>query len=149
MLELRKLESQNRGMAIGTISKNYVSEISVQALYEAWLSPDMAIDPVTKIEVDAREGGFLRLFAESPDGTFVMNGKLLELIENQKIRYTWKWDESAEETIVTVTFHSNNGKSEIRLGHDGFQTQESKDLHDSGWDQYFTRLEKKILDDRD
>lgn len=135
-------------MAINPISKTYHSQLTPQQLYQAWLSPEMTIDPVTKMEVEAKVGGVLRLYAESPDGTFVMRGKLLELQENQKIRYAWKWDETPEETLVTVIFHSNDGKTEISLTHEGFETEESRKAHDSGWDQYFTGLQKKIVESR-
>lgn len=119
-----------------TIHKKYQVDFSPQQLFDAWISPDMVIPPVSKIEVDPKVGGFLKLTVETPDGNSVMVGEFLNLSRPSQLVYTWEWDNNGEITHITVDFKALADGTEIVIAHTGFQSEESRAMHDSGWDSY-------------
>lgn len=127
-----------------TIHKTYQSNLSKEILYEAWISDNMVIAPVVKLEIDARIGGVYKLFAESPDGIFIMPGAFVEVVPNSKLVYSWQWEGTEEETLVEVNFKENAEGSVVELTHSGFLSQESFDSHSAGWDSHFKGLIAKI-----
>lgn len=122
------------------ITKQYQSTHSAQQLYEAWISDKMVVAPITRIESDARIGGQYILHSQSPQGSVRMLGKFTDLIPNERIEYTWQWEGTTEETLITVTFTSREERTYVEVRHQGFQTVESLEMHDSGWDSYFNAL---------
>lgn len=84
------------------------------------------------------------MHSRSPQGAARMVGKFMDLVPNEKIVYTWHWEGSDEDTLITVTFTEQDGITHVHIGHEGFQTQESLDMHDAGWDAYFEALEKML-----
>ena len=135
---------QTRKMKERTFSKTYYSQFNVATLFAAWISPEMTIPPVTKIEAEPKVGGDFILHSESENGVSVMKGKFLEFLENERLKYTWNWQDSDEETVILVEFKSEGGKTNIHLVHSGFATKESLDMHASGWDYYVEALLQKL-----
>ncbi|MEQ9064872.1 MAG: SRPBCC domain-containing protein [Vicingaceae bacterium] len=126
------------------IRKTFRSTLSRSVLYQAWVSPEMTIEPVVKIESDPKINGHFKLYSKSEHGEGVMSGKFIEVEQDKKLKYTWHWEESPEKTEVTVEFLENAGRTTVELMHKGFTTIESKEMHDAGWDHYFKSLEDKI-----
>ncbi len=126
------------------IQKKYISTIAREMLFQAWISPEMTIAPITQIDCDPVVGGVFKLVAESPEATGVMEGEFLEIIWNRKLRYTWAWEGAAENCIVEVRFKMEEGQSLVELEHSGFLSDDSEDRHDEGWDLYFQGLESKL-----
>lgn len=126
------------------IQKTYVLDLSSKTLFEAWVSPNMTIPPVTKIECDPVRGGVFKFWAESPEAVGIMIGVFEEVIHYKKLKYTWQWEGSEEESLVTVEFDEDANQATIRLEHSGFLSQESKDAHDVGWDSYVNGLVERI-----
>jgi len=62
----------------------------------------------------------------------------------EKLVYTWAWlDEAGKpgrETLVTVTFRAMGRKTELTLRHEGFETRESRDSHNGGWNGCLDKL---------
>ena len=54
--------------------------------------------------------------------------------------YTWEWDKNGEVTQIAVDFNETGDGTEIVLEHSGFQSEESKAMHDTGWDSYVAGL---------
>lgn len=127
-----------------TIQKTYQSNLSKEILYEEWISKNMVIAPVVKLEINAVVGGDYKLYAESPDGIFTMSGVFQEVNPNSKLVYSWQWEGTEEKTIVEVIFKERIGGSIVELRHAGFLTQESLDSHATGWDNHFNGLFDKI-----
>ncbi|MEP1097015.1 MAG: SRPBCC domain-containing protein [Cyclobacteriaceae bacterium] len=126
------------------IRKTYSSDLAKEMLYNAWLSPLMTIDPVTKIECDPVVGGELKLYSKSEYGDGVMSGKFALVEPGEKLMYSWHWEGSEETTQVNVQFLKIEEGTEVQIVHSGFISNESKEMHDSGWDHYFRSLEDKI-----
>ena len=122
------------------IHKVYKSDFSKEVLYEAWISKDMVIAPVVKLEIEAKVGGVYKLFAESPDGIFIMSGLFQEIEPNARLVYSWQWEGTEEETTVEVCFNDSSTGSQIDISHIGFLTKESYDNHATGWDSHFKEL---------
>ncbi len=107
------------------------------------------------IESDPRPGGKWRLCLHS-DGFDIGDGQLRELdlwqggenrevVEPECLVYTFKWDESPGlsanvETVVTVTFEENNGKTTMNFHQAFFVTAGDRDGHDRGWNSCFDKL---------
>lgn len=127
-----------------TIKKEYTSDISKVVIFKAWISQDMVIEPITKIICDPVIGGVLELYSESSSHNSVMKGVFKEIILYEKLVYTWYWEGSEEETIVNVKFQSRDDKTIVKIEHSGFLTEESKKMHNTGWDSYFSGLIDKI-----
>lgn len=127
-----------------TIHKEYKLEVAIEVLYEAWISPEMAIAPVTKIECNPVVGGIFKLFAESDEAVGIMIGVFEEVTPSEKLKYSWQWEGSEEKSVVKVQFIEEKGHTLVQLEHSGFVTQESKDAHDAGWDSYINGLIRNI-----
>ncbi|MGI9544524.1 MAG: SRPBCC family protein [Cyclobacteriaceae bacterium] len=127
-----------------TITQTYTTELPIPSLFEAWISPEMPVPPVVKIEVVPEVGGHFILHAQSEHDLSIMNGEFLKLILNQELKYTWNWEGSEETTIVSVDFIPGAEVNSIRVTQDGFLSEESKSLHASGWDHYFRELESLL-----
>jgi uncharacterized protein YndB with AHSA1/START domain len=119
-----------------SIHKNYRVSLPTERLYEAWISPKTVIPPVSRIEVEPKVDGFLRLLVEMPQGTSVMNGRFLSLAYPTQLVYTWEWDNNGEVTTITVDFKAVTDGTEITITHVGFQSEASRATHDTGWDSY-------------
>ncbi|KAA3647194.1 MAG: SRPBCC domain-containing protein [Chloroflexi bacterium] len=119
-----------------SIHKTYQLDLPRKQLFEAWISPDSVIPPASKIEVDPRVGGYYRLFS----GSSIMEGEFLTLNPPGQVVYTWEWDNNGEVTQITVDFKKTEDGTEIVLLHSGFQSEESRAMHDKGWDSYVAGL---------
>jgi len=126
------------------ITKTYISKFNNKILFNAWVSTQMIIPPITKIEVDLKIGGKFILSAESSNGTSKMVGEFLEIINEQKLKYVWYWEGSDEKTNVTVLFNYEDNENKISIIHEGFLTKESAEMHSTGWDHYFTELDNLL-----
>ncbi|MEM7345009.1 MAG: SRPBCC domain-containing protein [Chloroflexota bacterium] len=131
-------------MSKSTIEKNYQVPFSRERLFEAWISPDTVIAPVSKVEVDPKINGYLRLMVEMPDGAAIMEGKFLTVSYPTQLVYSWEWDGDGEVTEVTVTFKANTMGTEIVVLHSGFQSEESRGRHDVGWDSYVDGVVQRL-----
>ena len=118
------------------INKYYLVPFSRQAVFEAWVSPETVIPPVTKVEIDPRVGGSLKLLVESPDSTSTMTGKFKVVEPLEKLVYTWEWDKSGEFTTATVTLNETEKGTKININHSGFSHEKSRFTHDARWDSY-------------
>ncbi len=131
-------------ISIMNINKVYHSKYSPEELFKAWVSPNMTIPPVVKIEVNPVINGHLILHTKSPEFESTMTGAFLEIELNRFLKYTWNWSGSEEHTIIEVSFLATPEGTDIHIKHRDFQSEESRTMHDSGWDHYVTELQKKM-----
>ena len=108
------------------------------------------------IENDRRPGGKWRLCLHS-DGFDTGDGVLRkldlcqggvnrEVVEPERLVYTFKWDENPGlsanvETLVTVTFEENDGKTTMDFRQAFFVTPADRDGHMRGWNSCLDKLE--------
>lgn len=107
------------------------------------------------IENDRQPGGRWRLCLHS-DGFDTGDGVLRnldlcqggvnrEVVEPERIVYTFKWEEnpgllSNVETVVTVTFEENDGKTTMNFHQAFFVTSADRDGHMRGWNSCLDKL---------
>jgi uncharacterized protein YndB with AHSA1/START domain len=108
------------------------------------------------IENDRRPGGKWRLCLhtdgfDTGDGvlrTFDLcqGGVNREVVEPERLVYTFKWEDnpglsSNVETVVTVTFEENGGKTTMNFRQAFFVTSGDRDGHVRGWNSCFDKLQ--------
>ena len=122
------------------LEKKYETPFPASVVYQAWLSPDTVVPPVTRIEVNPSVGGYLVLHVDGPAGRSIMRGVFLKIIPDECLRYSWHWEGTDETTVVGVGFESRSGASALTIRQNGFRTRESMDRHAAGWDAYVAGL---------
>jgi uncharacterized protein YndB with AHSA1/START domain len=121
-------------------------------LLKSWLAPgNMTMPSVAR---DLRPGGAYRIEmkgtvvvhnGEQPvrgeDPVVVAQGVYTRLVPGSQLAYTWagSWDPS-EESLVTVSLHETPAGTTVTLDHQGFQSEQSLEVHHSGWQSSLTKL---------
>jgi uncharacterized protein YndB with AHSA1/START domain len=124
-------------------------------IYRAWLDPAMLARwfgpddfSVTIASVDERVGGAHQVEMLNPDGghtTFV--SVIEELVPDERIVFTFKFDPSAEETKLTISLgDAEGGGTVLRLEHERITVE--GDLNTTsvnvGWGQTLAKLQAFI-----
>jgi uncharacterized protein YndB with AHSA1/START domain len=87
---------------------------------------------------------------ENWDGVFQC--KVLEIIENKKLVYTWNAAFINADTVVTIELKESNGKTEVTLTHTGWEklsanAEQTRNSHSDGWDIRFVQKLKESVED--
>jgi uncharacterized protein YndB with AHSA1/START domain len=122
-------------------------------VFEAWTKPEhmarwagphgfTASDGV----MDVRPGGRHRACLHAPDGTLHwVSGVYREVVAPERLVFTHAWDDDSgkpgPETLITITFTEQGGKTLMTFKQTGFTSVASRDGHADGWSQAFQRLE--------
>lgn len=109
----------------------------VDEIYGLWTSPTATIEPVVNIEIDPVPGGTIGLLTS--DGSR-MKGVFVDVQPNRRLRYSWRWNDSHEETLVDVRFHDLGNLCLVEVLHIGFLEAASADTHLQGWRHYVDEL---------
>ena len=136
-----------------------------EQVFDAWVNPELlrrwwAAQPdwtCPAAEVDAREGGRYELSMQQADNGAVHTvvGEYREVERPSRLVYTWAWkgegadaeggEAGAEETLVTVEFHGEDGATRVALTHTGFASDESRANHEHGWNGCLDNLERRVF----
>lgn len=125
----------------------------VNKVFEAWTDPEALKSWFCNhgdADFNFKEGGsFSTEVMCDANGKCVLAGDYLEIIENEKIVFSWRWQDEplshAGETIVTVEFIDLGGSTEVRLSQDGFSNEEFRNSHIEGWNSALDRIENLNL----
>ena len=121
----------------------------IQAVFNAWLDPDMLAQfmlpgegmSVAEASNEATVGGRFSIVMQSPDQQFPHGGEYLEISPYSRIIFTWESPFSTEGSQVTLTFSENpKGGADIHLLHVKFPDSESRDNHLAGWTRILDTL---------
>ncbi len=101
--------------------------------------------PTKHVAMDVRPGGRWRQRLESTEGgkDLWLGGVYREIVPPERLVFTFAWDEEGErglETVVTVTFAEQNGKTLMTFRQVPFQSDAERDGHRYGWSSCFDRL---------
>lgn len=120
-----------------------------------WLGPkDFTC---TSLDLDFRPGGAWRACIESEGyGQSWMGGRFLDIERDRRIVYTFAWEDGRDqpgvETLVTVTFTEQDGKTVQSFHQAPFLHVEGRDSHVVGWNECFDReqayAEKLAIEER-
>jgi uncharacterized protein YndB with AHSA1/START domain len=94
---------------------------------------------------DFRIGGKWHTRMIRPDGEpFPVHGVYREIVPNELLVFTHIWDEDdpkdEHETVVTVRFADEGGKTKVTLEQTNFKSIESRDGHNGGWSECLDKL---------
>lgn len=115
---------------------------SPEHLYRWWGPKDFT---TPSVKMDFRPGGAYRSVIRSPKGVdHIMVGTYREIVEPERIVFTFSWEgedgERGMETLITVTFADEGGKTKLTFHQAPFQTIENRDSHMGGWSEVIDRL---------
>lgn len=122
------------------ILKTFKLPFSRETVYAAWVSSDTVIPPATSMEINPVKGGHYRLLMQTPDVSMRNEGTFLDVDPGKNVRYTWEWNGDGEVTEIDVTFVEAADGSQVLLRHSGFSDEQSRAMHDAGWDSYISGL---------
>jgi uncharacterized protein YndB with AHSA1/START domain len=115
-------------------------------LVKRWFGPSEFSTPIA--EIDLRIGGTYRIGMKSPDGElYVATGEYREVVQNRKLVFTWRWEDSPSDTpgtLVTVEFKRSGQNTELVFTHENFTTEELMKDHQEGWEGALSKLETFI-----
>ena len=127
-------------------------------VWKAWTDPKYAVHwwgpkhhPATHLEMDVRPGGVWRGTLRSvEDGSELSHrGVFREVTAPERLVFTFAWDEEGErglETLVTITFADQNGKTLMTFRQIPFQSAEERDGHRGGWTSAFDRFDEQLAE---
>ncbi|MGH7004745.1 MAG: SRPBCC family protein [Alphaproteobacteria bacterium] len=110
-----------------------------------WLGPRDY--PASFVEADVRPGGKWRacLDAAASGEKLWHGGVYKDIVPDQRLEFTFAWDQSdgrpGLETLVTIDFQDQDGKTQMRFRQSVFDSAEDCDGHRDGWNSAFDRLE--------
>jgi len=122
-------------------------------VFAAWIDPRHAINwwgprdyPATHMEIDARPGGRWRhCLRATQDGRELWQGGVFrEVVPPERLVFTFSWEEEGErglETLVTVTFAEEAGRTQMTFRQTPFRSAHEHDGHQEGWTSTFDRLD--------
>src|SRR5438270_13622402 len=125
-------------------------------VWRVWTDPSLAFNwwgprdfPARKLKMDVRPGGTWRNCLISPEtGQELWQGGVFrEVLAPERLVFTFAWEESGErglETLVTVEFSEEGGKTRMRFRQEPFQTEAERDGHEGGWSSSFERLAEEL-----
>ena len=89
---------------------------------------------------------FLKENSEMLEKDFVIEGKILEIIPNQKLSYTWKPADEPNypDTVVTWKIESKNDKTKVTVLHSGLANATDYSRLNDGWSYFINRLENLL-----
>ena len=130
--------------------------VSPQMVFDAWTQPDkikrwfgQKPNTLASAQVDLHEGGYWRfLVTEEATHTVAMEGKYLEIVENQKLVFSWSHvvahaDGNREETpksTVEVNFSAKGSGTWVQLKHSGIAKEDTRKGVGSGWENSFGHI---------
>ena len=114
--------------------------------FAAWFGPEGF--EVIYCKLDVKVGGHWRSGITGSEGEFWMEGKYIEIIENERLVFTFN-DGSAHkkadrETRVTVSFTKSGNQTIMKFNQAVFKTAELRDNHYRGWSSGFICLRNHI-----
>ena len=103
-----------------------------------WWGPKDFTATLEKLEF--REGGAFRHYIHSPDGkSYGMSGIYREIVEPERIVFTFAWDDGPE-TLITVTIKPEGNGTKLTFRHEPFADAASRDSHEGGWSECLDKL---------
>ncbi len=109
-----------------------------------WLGPQGFTGKILKSEL--RPGGAYRYYMRDPQGgDHWQQGIFREIVEPERLVLTYAWADAngnptRPETILTVTFEDQGGKTKLTLHQAVFESVTARDEHNFGWNSSLNRF---------
>jgi uncharacterized protein YndB with AHSA1/START domain len=141
-------------------------ELSITRIFDAprelvfavWVQPDHIPHwwgprgyATLSCEVDLRPGGKWRIASRHEDGSDTAEtGVIREVDAPSRLVLTHAWEDLSgkpgPETIVTITFVEEDGKTKMIFHQASFDTAEARDGHELGWNESFDMLAEHLTE---
>lgn len=109
---------------------------------EKWFGPE-GVNCIVHA-IDPRPGGeYSFTMRDDKGGEHPLSGVFEEVIENEKLVYTWTWGFGTlegVETQVTIEFKAQGDGTELTLTHELLPTENAVEMHNIGWTGSFDCL---------
>jgi uncharacterized protein YndB with AHSA1/START domain len=122
-------------------------------VFKAWTEPKHLVHwwgprgfTSTILANDVRPGGAYRFHMRGPEGDdHWSQGVYQEIVEPERLVMSWNWADAngqptSPETLLTVTFEEQEGKTKLTLRQAVFESVTARDAHRSGWTSSLERL---------
>jgi uncharacterized protein YndB with AHSA1/START domain len=121
-------------------------------VFQAWTEPERIKQwwgprgyTTVSCEMDLRPGGAWRVRSRSAEGVEVAErGVFREVASGERLVFTHSWEDPEGkpglETLVTLTFADEGGKTKLTLHQAVFDTVENRDGHAEGWGESLDML---------
>jgi uncharacterized protein YndB with AHSA1/START domain len=102
-----------------------------------WMGPEGFTGKVLRSEL--RPGGAYRFYMRDPKGgDHWQQGIFREVVEPERLVFTYEWaneqgQATRPQTIVTLTFEDQGGKTKLTLKQGIFESVSARDDHRGGW----------------
>lgn len=136
------------------ISKDF--SVPVDKLYKAWISPDALKQwwspmgkKLTEVKNEVRKGGTIEYKANKNGSPLVIKGEYEEVIEKEKLVYTWDFnflDESYKDSSyrLTVKFKEQDNGSNLEVKQESLKDHEAVRVHKEGWEKELESLKEYL-----
>lgn len=71
-------------------------------------------------------------------------GEYLEIVQNEKLAFTWTSDNCHYESKVTMSLIEKNGGTEVRILHENLKSEAYRKDHQSGWTACARSIEEEL-----
>lgn len=134
--------------------------VSAETAFEAWTDPNEihewfgpSPNSMKRAVIDLKIGGAWQfIFEESEEKAVFLEGEYLEIIENEKLVFSWRHavikdgDEKVvtESSRVTIRFDEKDGKTTITLNHENITSKDGLLGVGKGWQGTFQNFNNKF-----
>ena len=135
-----------------TINRNF--NVSVDTLFKAWCDPKLLQKwfapgnmTVPQASANVKKGGSYLIVMHDGDSKtdHIIGGKYQEVVNNERLVFTWQWQGNPVATKVKVLFTAlTDNTSTLTLTHSEFVSQEECDKHNMGWIGCLNNLPKAL-----
>ena len=121
-------------------------------VFKAWTEPEHLVHwygprgfTLPSCKLDLRPGGSWRSCMLSAEGReYWVKGVYREIVESERLVFTYAHENQdgtvVHETLVTVTFAEQRGKTKLTLRQAIFESVKERDSHRGGWNSSLDRL---------
>lgn len=123
------------------LTREVLIKAEPSTIFASLTEPGMQSWLGTDVEFDARPGG---IYKANLVGDHHALGAFTEVVENEKVVFTFGWDEPghpipAGSTTVAITLVPEGDETRVRLVHSGLPEDAITD-HENGWQFFLDRL---------
>ena len=134
--------------------KEIVVKASVQKVWKAITDKNEMKNWYFDLSEFKAEVGFeFQFYGGKEEREYLHLCKIIEVIENQKLIYSWKYDGYPGESFVTFELFDEGGKTRVKLTHEGLESfpadknpDLAKDNFVKGWNMIIGTLLKDYIE---
>ena len=125
----------------------------VAALWRAWTMQHSIAEwfstsgaRVTKVDVEPRTGGALRIACKVGKKSWRLDGEFLEVVPERRLRFTWVTTDcpASAGSVVTVDFLARGPATEIVVVQERFPSAKQRGENEQGWTELLGQVEGLI-----